>query len=52
MDLILQKIRIISKGRNPNESFDDSTSTTFLGVKEIDENSKKYLTMSPIIKFC
>ena len=34
------------------ESFDDSTSTTFLGVKEIDENSKKYLTMSPIIKFC
>jgi len=52
MDLILQKIRILSRGKNPNESFDDSTSTSSLGDKEIDENSKKYLTMSSINKFC
>ena len=52
MDLILQKIRILSRGKNPNESFDDSTSASSLGDKEIDENSKKYLTMSSINKFC
>ena len=52
MGLILKKIRILSKGRNPNDSFDDSTSTSSIGDKEVDENSKKYLTMSSINKFC
>ena len=52
MDLILEKIRILSSGRNPNESYDDSTSASSVNDKEIDENSKKYLTMSSINKFC
>ena len=50
MDLILKKIRILSKGKNPNESLDD-TSASSVSDKEIDENSKKYLTMSSINKF-
>ena len=52
MDLILKKIRILSLGKNPNESFDDSTSASSVGEKDVDENSKKYLTMSSINKFC
>ena len=52
MDLILDKIRILSSGRNPNESYDDSTSASSVNDKEVDENSKKYLTMSSINKFC
>ena len=38
---------MLSGGKNPNELSDDSTIE-----KEIDENSKKYLTMSSITKFC
>jgi len=52
MDLILKKIRILSKGKNPNDSLDDSTSICSIREKEVDENSKKYLTMSSINKFC
>ena len=52
MDLILEKVRILSKGRNPNESFDDFTLASSLGDKEVNENYKKYLTISSIKKFC
>ena len=52
LDLIMQKIRILSKGRNPNQTLDDSISVSSLGDKEVDEISKKYLTMSSINKFC
>jgi len=55
MKNIFDKIIILSKGKNPNEqSADDSTSTSANSVneKEVDENSKKYLTMSSITKFC
>ena len=52
MNLILSKYRILSQGRNPNESIDDTTSASSIADKDIDENSKKYLTMSSINKFC
>ena len=52
IELILEKIIILSKGRNPNDSSDDSTSSSFIGEKVVDENSKKYLTMSSINKLC
>ena len=52
MEMILKKIRILSKGKNPNEYADDSTSASSFSEKEVDENSKKYLTMSSINKFC
>ena len=52
INLIIEKIRILSKGKNPNDSSDDSTSTSSIGENEVDENSKKYLTMSSINKFC
>ena len=52
IDLLLAKIFLLSKGKNPNESLDDSTSVSSQGDKDIDENSKKYLTMSSINKFC
>jgi hypothetical protein len=49
----LDKIRILSKGKNPNDqSSDDSTSTSSIGEKDVDENSKKYLTMASINIFC
>ena len=37
MDLILKKIRILSKGKNPNESLDDISASS-VSDKEIDEN--------------
>jgi len=51
IDLILEKITILLKGRNPNESNDDIICSNPSSEK-IDENSKKYLTMSSINKFC
>ena len=50
--LIISKIRTLSKERNPNETLDDSTSVSSLGEREVDEISKKYLTMTSINKFC
>ena len=50
--LIISKIRTLSKERNPNETLDDSTSVSSLGEREVDEISKKYLTMTFINKFC
>ena len=53
INLIYDKIKILSKGKNPNDqSSDDSTSTSSIGEKDVDENSKKYLTMASINKFC
>ena len=51
-ELIFSKIRTLSKGRNPNETLDDSISVNSLSEREVDEISKKYLTMSSINKFC
>ena len=52
IDLIMAKIYNLSRRKNPNESFNDSTSSNSFCDKEVDENSKKYLTMSSINKFC
>ena len=55
MDLILSKYRVLSNGKNPNESLNESTLSNSFTDKfdnDFDENSKKYLTMSSINKFC
>jgi len=53
MKNIFEKVLILSKGKNPNErTNDDSTTSSSTIDKEVDENSKKYLTMSSITKFC
>ena len=52
LNLIKAKVKILSKEKNPNESADESTSISSVVDKEVDENSKKYLTMSSINKFC
>jgi len=53
LELIIEKIRILSRGRNPNNyEPDNSTSASSIEEKDVDENSKKYLTMSSINKFC
>ena len=49
MDLILEKIRILPQGKNPNDSNDESTSIS--SMCEI-EYSKKFLAMLSINKFC
>ena len=48
INMIKAKYDILSKGRNLNESFDDSN---YNNNESFDENSKKYLTMSSFNKF-
>ena len=52
IDLIMKKINNLSRHKNPNESFNNSKSSNSFFGKEVDENSKKNLTMSSINKFC
>ena len=48
-----EKIMILKKFKNPNEQIgDESTLENSISDKEFDENSKKYLTISSIAKFC
>ena len=51
MDFLLSKYSILYKGKNPNES-NLSNSFSERIDQGFDENSKKYLTMSSINKFC
>ena len=47
VDLILEKCNLLQEIKNLNNSWEDLSS-----INESDENSKKYLTMSSINKFC
>ena len=52
MNQIIEKINILSDGKNPNEQTLDDSIPISSKENEVDENSKKYLTMSSITKFC
>jgi len=55
MEIILSKYSALSRGKNPSESLNESNLSNSFAERNdqgFDENSKKYLTMSSINKFC